>query len=124
MGGIVNLTGVPDFDQLEVVKEGSTAISLSPSANSSVTISHNLGYVPIIFAFLDQVGISPYFTSGDIPLPTWISLDTSTPGNVKFGSWIMASTDSTNAYILGFNSAASSSGPFTIKYYLLRKRSR
>lgn len=54
MGGIVNIVGVPKFDNLELVKTGSTVISKPENdTGSSVIVAHNLGYKPVIFAYLD-----------------------------------------------------------------------
>jgi hypothetical protein len=126
MGGTINLTGIPDFDQFEIVKEGTASVTLAASSFTKVTIAHNLGFAPYMLAAFDHVSISGLSISdGDLPLPTWSDITLDLVNHViQYGTWIQAMADPTNGYIIGSNALASIKGPYTIKYYLIRKRSR
>lgn len=90
------------------------------SSSSTVTVAHNLGYVPAVLAFYSIEGIN------HIILPyTNIAL----PGGASFYQYsISAEVDSTNIYIVtrmwGLNVNASfdaNAVDNTVKYYLLRE---
>lgn len=59
MGGVVKILSVPDGNYLQVVKTGIVHITKPASdRGESVTVSHNLGYVPMVIA-----------TNSNTPLP-------------------------------------------------------
>lgn len=86
------------------------------SASSSVTIPHNLGYIPAIFAFYNSGGGSY------VPLP-FTQLDFNTSTSV---AWFVLSAiaDNTNLYLqvnaMGLNRTATFVAT-DIKYYLLQE---
>lgn len=122
MSGPGFIQGVPDFDKLEIVVAGNTSVSSNGSTISWTTIPHNLGYRPMVLAFMDDVGIGGIFSDGDIPLPTWQQANLSDTF-IKFSTWLFASADTTNVYAIMFNTTGSPVESFNIKYYLLRERS-
>lgn len=66
MGVDSSLQGVPEFDKLQVVKTGSGSITNtvgSGGGTTVATITHNLGYVPIVMAYGGSL------STGMIPLP-------------------------------------------------------
>lgn len=60
MGVDISLTGIPDFDKLEVVKSGVFTLTL-PAGNyyAEGRVAHNLGYFPISMVYAKI----PYFSS-------------------------------------------------------------
>jgi hypothetical protein len=46
----------PDYDKLEVVKSGTTSIAVVADDGGTVTITHNLGFIPIVMAFVSNDG--------------------------------------------------------------------
>lgn len=64
MGVDQSLLGVPQFDQLEVVKVGTLSISKGVNlSGASTTITHGLGFVPIAqvyWTYLDSSNVSHY----------------------------------------------------------------
>lgn len=122
MSGPGFIQGVPNFDNLEIVVVGNTTVSSAGSPTNWTTVPHNLGYRPIIFAFLNNVGLSGIFTAGDIPLPTYLGLDITT--TIDFTSWLHAGVNNTNAYFVLFNGTGAAIPTFSIKYYLLRERTQ
>ena len=122
MGQTINLTGVPDFDQLEVVKESTATVSSDGSPLNWATIPHNLGYRPIIITELNDVGITGIFTDADVPIPSWTDVNI-VGGNVTFQSFLSSAADATNTYFILLN-ATGLTRSYSVKYYLLRKRSR
>lgn len=125
MSVATNSTGVPSFNRLEIVKTG---VSVTPTyslntggANydqddmTSVVVPHNLGYRPLLIAFLDINGFY-------LQLP-WVITDTTSGGFIT--RQYFATVDETNIYIdgqaWGYNSN-SSGAAHNIRYYLLRER--
>lgn len=54
MGVDVSLTGIPAFDTFELVKVGN--LTITKAINSTVgtgSVSHNLGYVPVVLGYYD-----------------------------------------------------------------------
>jgi hydroxymethylglutaryl-CoA reductase len=122
MGIDVKLTGVSDFDQLEIVKTGVVHFVYDTSSYFTQSVPHNLGYVPIPYCFLGNAQLNG---SGEynIPLPIFSAASVDTGAHVvTFNGWLFCSTDSTNLYIQLLNSLAAG-GSFTVSYYLMRKRS-
>lgn len=53
----VELTGIPDFSEFEIIREYSLTISYTASSGqASTSRSHGLGYLPGVLAFLDSGG--------------------------------------------------------------------
>lgn len=124
MGVDIKLTGIPNFDKLEVVKSGITTIQSDGSPTNWSTTPHNLGYTPTVLAYLNDVSIAGVSSTGNIPLPTYLGLTVDTVNDVVIlRSWIHADVDDTNLYIILYNSQGGVISPYEIKYYLLRDRS-
>lgn len=124
----VVLTGVPQFDNLELIKIAQVSRlvpSLVSLATDTLTVPHNLGYIPILIAFLNGTG-STYLTTG-----TYYSVPQIIPVTVgaeyTVGIMYTYSLDETNIY---FNVSNYSSltitdiGTATWNYYLLRSRAK
>jgi hypothetical protein len=120
MGVEANLSGIPDFDKFEIVKESTASVSGSSNINWTI-YPHNLGYKPQIIAFMNDVSIaSASLTHIDIPLPTWGDLTVAS--EVNFQTWIQAMVDSTNVYFFLYN-ATGSNRTYALKYLLFRRSS-
>lgn len=113
-----------ETDKLEIVKTGvltTTPVSAtSPGAGNyrlgfqSDSINHNLGYVPIVFAFVEIDGAYtriPHFSFlGDTTNPVWFLL--------------RVFTDTTDMYVTTHSlrlGAAYTGEAYTVRYYLLRQ---
>lgn len=90
MGVDTSLTGVPDFDKIEVIKQGTATMPAigAGTFNSSITIPHGLGYPPTALVYLYSETDQQH-----LMLP-WTSL-----GSTGQGWAFIPSTDSTNLYI-------------------------
>lgn len=116
MGVDTNLTGVPQFDQLEIIKSGSyaadlTAIPINSSGTS--TIAHNLGYVPHAIVYLTIPG-----SDGKIPMP-YIAFSDATGLMIWQFSYTL---DKTNLYVTFENHNNGLGSGYVYNYYLLRSR--
>lgn len=111
------LTGIPEFDNIEVVKTGTTTLSRNAGTRTQTqTVAHNLGYRPAVLAFLDIDGVF-------YPIPF---LDVNPNSGSEDGyvrEKVELYVDSTNIVftVEGYRSFyADSSFSSTIRYYLLR----
>lgn len=105
-------------DIFKIVKKDSVTITIGSSTLNWATVRHDLGFTPIVTAFLNNVGISSIFEVGTIPLPT--SLSTSIDvgaGTVITRASIFTAADDTNLYIICFNATGGSLGSFQVTYY-------
>lgn len=113
----VDMTRVPEFASLEIIKVGSTTIpAASDGTDELVTINHNLGYVPILIAFINNSG-----TEARTMLPSIEVYNTgANAGKVYQNVYCFA--DSTSLYFINQSQLQGTSGG-NIKYYLFRERS-
>lgn len=125
MSGPGPIIGVPEFDKLEIVVIGNTSVSSDGSTQNWTTVAHNLGYKPLIMAFLNNVNLSGIATGVNIMLPSFGdgSIITGANNEVRFTTWIFCAANNSNAYFVMYNSTGSSVSSLPIKYYLLRERS-
>lgn len=117
MGVDTALKGVPQFDQLQLVKTGNTTITMEASDSSSLAVPHNLGYTPIatVYGSYDQVGSLVFM------LPSYaLAAPDIEASSITFTDWADYYTDSSNLVIAIFNSNDFSRVIF-IKYYLYRQ---
>jgi hypothetical protein len=110
-----------DQNVFKIVKSGQDNVGSASTINWT-TIPHNLGYVPAVIAFLNDVGLSPIASHANIPLPTYADVDIgiALANKVTFGSYVHAITDITNLYLVFFN-ATGSARNFLVKWYLLQE---
>lgn len=49
------LTGIPNFNRLEVVKTGTSSVTPTGASTEEVStvVAHNLGFVPVVLAFVE-----------------------------------------------------------------------
>lgn len=71
MGVESKLTGIPQFEDFEIIKSGFITVSHPANTDQAVeSISHNLGFVPAYLLFVDvdslfySAPLSSYFTDG------------------------------------------------------------
>lgn len=125
MGVDSNLTGVPTFDTLEIVKTGSLSVThTAGTTGASTTIQHDLGYLPIALVAYD---------AGDDTItlvPDLISiLSGSDAGKVEYATRVAVDSTSLTVSIETPNLPAGSAFyntdfTYPFKYYLLRQVSR
>lgn len=111
------LQGIPQFDSLEIIKTGSTTNpAVTPNNSFTRTIAHNLGFVPIPFAFLSD---GTFYKQ----LPTWTGITVADPTNVGLNNWWECETDITNFYLRIYSAGSTiSDGAFPVIYFLCRKK--
>lgn len=117
MGVDTALKGVPQFDQLQLVKTGTTTITMAANDETSLAVPHNLGYTPIatVYASYNQVGSIVFM------LPTYaVVAPTVEASSITFTDWADYYTDSSSLIIALFNSSDFSRNLY-IKYYLYRQ---
>lgn len=105
-----------------IVTQGIANIVVTSSAINWAIIPHNLGYVPVVEAFLNDIGISPITTAGahgTLPFPTFAAVDVS-GGDVTFQIWFFGYADETNAYLVCFNATGVAQGTYSATYLLKR----
>lgn len=104
----------PTFNQLEIVQKGTATIPLAgDGATESVTVNHNLGYIPIAIAYIDGGGVR-------IPLPYLAVVDSGTDEG-KIEQYIDFYVNSTQV-VLSNKSPLGSHAGVTATYYLLREQ--
>lgn len=126
MGVDIKLTGVPDFSKLELVKVGNVSTIQYDSANPGAgnfnaedgviaTVNHNLGYTPIMLAYLEDSDTFfqlPYEIYGD------------NGGTQAYWVGITPQVDSTSliieADVMVYGAAITIGAGFNIKYFLLK----
>lgn len=125
MSGPGFIQGVPNFDKLEIVVIGYTSVSSDGSLQNWTTVPHNLGFKPVMIAFLNDVNLSGIADGVNVLLPTYGngSIITGANNEVRFTTWIFCNANNSNAYFIMFNSTGSPVNSLPIKYYLLRERS-
>jgi len=118
MGVEQSLTGVPQFDNIEVVSSGTASIDTTAGTdNAAATIPHGFtGFVPIPMVAIFQNGIYQ-------PLPAVTAFNSGANNTVGMQTYFYAATDSTNLYINFLAGFSANWGVFTFKWYLLRIRS-
>lgn len=119
MGVDIQLTGVPDFDKLEIVKTGKVTTTFGVSGVHQLIHPHNLGYRPLLLIYWVNEDDTFY-----TPLPIAPAQTVDTGANrVYFLQWAYAEVDDTNIYISLANSL--SVGPtMSFRYYLLRQSAK
>lgn len=106
----------------KIIKTDVVNLTIASTTVSTVTVPHGLGYAPIVMAFLNNVDLSTVANDINIPLPTFLNASIDTVGNqVKFVTWVFASSDAFNVYIQCINSSGVALGQFPFKYYLLQE---
>lgn len=102
------------FNSFKIVASGTAVIQEAAGvASATVTVTHNLGYKPAVFAFWESSG-------GDIsPLPK-IAWNTST-GHVNFSFEVYSITETEVIFGMYYNPGVYSGNPQNIKYYLCRE---
>lgn len=116
-------TAQPNFNSFEILQVGVTTVSSDGSPTNWTTVAHNLGYAPAVLAYMNNVFLSGITGVGNIPLPMWTSSQTDTVNHVFIQkSYMMASVDTQNIYIILYNALGTTIPAFTVKYYLLREK--
>lgn len=104
-----------------VVPNGSSGVIIS----TTTTLAHNLGYTPIVAAYINNITGSGY----GIQLPMWISFGANTgatggaPEYLGVTRYMTAAADGTNLYILTYSSGSALAANYTVTYYLYQQRS-
>lgn len=118
MGVDQSLLGVPTFDTMEIVAQGTATITLSnPTDNGGVTIPHGLNFIPVPLVML-------YAGGTYTPLPAVTAFNSGANNTVGMQTFHNCVVDGTNLYInflAGFSDTWST--PINYKYYLFRIRS-
>lgn len=101
---------------LEFIKTGNSTITFSSGTTNVTTINHNLGYVPIVLAYL-------YDGEKYIPFPVTVSLGWDTTNNIlRFKGYADFYVDKNNLYLRGMYINFSGTIAYPIKYYLFREK--
>ena len=129
MGLDASLTGIPEFDSIELIKTGiiNAAASTLTSGGAgvwsfdtqSVTVNHNLGYTPILLAY-----IGGFINNGFVPIPFTVMTSSSSTAVAWIEYYPLVDSTSITIYTksqgLAYTGTAAS---IPIKYYLLRQKS-
>lgn len=121
-----------ESNSFRIVTGGLTSVSSDGSATNWTTVAHNLGFAPVVFAYLTGVNLSGITSNGNIPLPTWAgaSVDTLKSTALNGGvakpvfimsSWIEAVADATNFYVVLYNATGASISALPVQYYLVQQ---
>lgn len=105
---------------LKIIKTDVVNVQVSSAAVNWSTIPHNLGFVPGIMAYLNNVNLGAIAAAANMPLPTYTSATVDAGVQVKMLTWFNAVVDDTNIYIICLNSTGAAFN-FNIKYYLLQE---
>jgi hypothetical protein len=121
MGIDANVTGIENFEYLELIKTGVATIDGNTTGDNDAEtiVNHNLGFVPIVIAYLDYSGTG----GGYRMLPTWTGRSFS-GGNVVFNTWVDVSVTSSVIDFDFYSGTASNFGTFNVRYYLFRQKAK
>ena len=127
-----DVTADTGFDDQELIKYGfaryvksdRAAIVSDGSTMTTLQVAHNLGYVPKVEAYLNDLE-NPEIpgTLLSMPLPTWTGLfiDTGADPQVQFDTWLyVAGADDTNVYFQLANSTGVALA-YVITFYLYQQ---
>jgi hypothetical protein len=129
------LTFNSDHNSFKIVSDGMLSATIDADSTSSTskttttTVAHNLGFTPIIIAFIADATTGKYTSLPFFNVRGTIQRNFSSPNNgivLALNQYIWASVDSTNAYFR--NDFANDSYPGTystsaivVNYYLLQE---
>lgn len=102
---------------LKIVSFGTTSVSSDDSATGghigSTTITHDLGFIPIVIAFVQSGG--SWF-----PMPAAPAYSVSGTGTV-FTQYIFIYSITSFNFVINFNNSAGGNATYNVKYYLLQE---
>lgn len=95
---------------------------LAADTYNVVQIAHNLGYTPMVEAFINNVPVSGITGNVDVPLPAWESVSETTGSSnvINFHVWLSLAVDSTNVYFITINSTGLDK-TVPVTYYLYQQ---
>lgn len=114
----------------EVVKSATVQFGITGAATQVLTVAHNLGYKPRVFAYLNSVTITlgtGTYAHVDIPLPTYLSSNIPGGGGgpgalpIAFYTWLDCFVDATNVYFVHRSGDPTIILTLPITYYLTRQ---
>lgn len=124
MGIDVALTGRPQSDKWEIAKLGTNThagTSISAGYADTVTISHNLGYIPAFLVYAEAPGYL-YDWGGTLKGKTILPITYVLTGTTLI--YLTARADATNLYIDFINVSSStqnlSAWTWTFQYYIFK----
>lgn len=111
-----------------VVQSGTVEVPVTSAAQNLTTIPHGLGYLPVINASINNLGLiftpvtGPVITIKDfsLPLPNFLAGAQIVSGGIAFDGWMTALVDETNIYFFSLNGTGNDLGIFDVTYYLQR----
>lgn len=119
MGVDIQLSGAPEFDQLELLKTGLVTLPAitAPPQETTVVLTHNLGYRPIVIA-------SVLNTSGnEAPLPFLVAaVGGGSDGSVVSNIYVYPVTETDVTFVRDVPGIGSAAPALQVRYYLLRQR--
>lgn len=120
-----NLIFNSNQDIFSIIQSGTIQVPIGVDETNITTIPHNLGFTPIIMAFINDIDLTGFGgdTNGAYPLPGFIeaSIGGVTAGVVTFGQWMFPTVDDNNAYIITLNATGTPSNTQIVTYYLLQQ---
>jgi hypothetical protein len=128
MTRVTSTTGKPSLQNLLILQSGQAGVTISSNPTNICTVPHNLGFVPVPLAFLNNVSLNygngQSILNTNIPLPA--SLGTSAGGTltgvVTNSIYMFCLADSKNFYVITLNATgAAISGVFEVTYELLQQ---
>jgi hypothetical protein len=116
MGTDSQLTGIPDYNKLKIVRSGVTQVTAVAGSGQVDLITHNLGYIPMVLA----TAHSPNFPGQNRVMLTWIENPTSA------NYFVVAQVENVTSTSLQFGVTVGSlatghEGVWDISYYLLQE---
>jgi hypothetical protein len=128
MTRVTSTTGKPSLQNLLILQSGLAGVTISSNPTNICTVPHNLGFVPAMIAFLNNVTLN--FGSGqsinntNIPLPAMLgtSAGAVVSGVVTNSIYMFCLADAKNFYVFTLNATgAAVPGVFEITYELLQQ---
>lgn len=118
-GGISDMIWSSEFNNFKIAQTGTASINVSGTPGSGLgTVSHDIGYPPVVFAFVTEIGGA---TSDLLMLPYYsIEQSISSPYPITIGAAATVQPFDTNiTFYVRANNNPSFLGQWSFRYYIL-----
>jgi len=108
-----------EYNTFKIIKEGTKTATLSASTNNqSITVAHELDWIPIVHAFAKRSGVDKVFAPNGFDIEIWGG-KVGMSGDITFN---YVQSDNTNI-TFNFDNAKANTVDISIRYFVLERAS-